>query len=60
MSFNIDGSGTNREPTRRWGNRRALCVDILHRYNADIIGFQEVQAESRATLDKILTKHSSS
>lgn len=57
MSFNIAGYEATSEAAQHWENREPLCVDILSRYGPDLIGFQEVQVQNRAALNKCLTSY---
>lgn len=59
MSFNIGGYSINCENMRDWDSRLTLCNAILLRYNADLIGFQEVQEQNRITLDEQLAQYKS-
>lgn len=59
MSFNIGGYTANCDASCYWDSRKAICIDIFHRYNVDLIGFQEVYLQNRATLDAHLTQYKS-
>jgi endonuclease/exonuclease/phosphatase family metal-dependent hydrolase len=59
MSFNIGGYTANCNAARHWINRAVICSHILHRYEPDILGFQEVQQQNRAALDEDLMQYAS-
>ncbi len=48
MSFNIRGFSRRGDGINRWGNRAALNVATIKRYAPDLIGLQELRAESLA------------
>ena len=49
MSFNIRGFSRGGDGINKWENRAALNVATIKRYAPDLIGLQELQAESLAT-----------
>jgi endonuclease/exonuclease/phosphatase family metal-dependent hydrolase len=49
MSFNIRGFSRRGDGINGWGNRTALNVATIKRYAPDLIGLQELRAESLAT-----------
>jgi endonuclease/exonuclease/phosphatase family metal-dependent hydrolase len=49
MSFNIRGFPRRRDGLNRWENRATLNVATIKRYAPDLIGLQELQAESLVT-----------
>jgi endonuclease/exonuclease/phosphatase family metal-dependent hydrolase len=57
MSFNIRGFSRRRDGTNRWENRAALNVATIKRYAPDLIGLQELQAESLATYREKLPEY---
>lgn len=59
ISFNIGGYEENCEVAQHWSNRAGECISILRRYDADLIGFQEVQTRNRSILDAHLEQYMS-
>lgn len=57
MTFNIGGYSTDCAKTQNWMDRGIVCIDILKRHNADLIGFQEVQSPNRTLFDEQLTDY---
>jgi len=57
MSFNIRGFSRTRDGINRWENRAALNVATIKRYAPDLIGLQELQAESLATYREKLPEY---
>jgi len=57
MSFNIRGFSRRGDGINRWENRAALNVATIKRYAPDLIGLQELQAESLATYREELPEH---
>ncbi|HZA45311.1 MAG TPA: endonuclease/exonuclease/phosphatase family protein [Rubrobacter sp.] len=57
MSFNIRGFSRRRDGINRWENRAALNVATIKRYAPDLIGLQELQAESLATYREKLPEY---
>jgi endonuclease/exonuclease/phosphatase family metal-dependent hydrolase len=57
MSFNIRGFSRRAEGNNRWVNRAALNVATIKRYAPDLIGVQELRAESLATYREKLPEY---
>lgn len=57
MSFNIRGFSRKGDGINGWKNRAALNVATIKRHAPDLIGFQEVQAESLATYREKLPEY---
>ena len=57
MSFNIRGFSRRGDGINSWENRAALNVATIKRYAPDLIGLQEVQAESLATYREELPEY---
>jgi len=59
LSFNIGGYQSVCQYSRHWNQRKKVCVAIIQKSSADIVGFQEVQMENRLTLDPFLSGYDS-
>ena len=57
MSFNIRGFSRRGDGFNSWENRAALNVATIKRYAPDLIGLQELQAESLATYREKLPEY---
>jgi endonuclease/exonuclease/phosphatase family metal-dependent hydrolase len=57
MSFNIRGFSRSDDGINRWESRAALNVATIKRYALDLIGLQELQAESLATYREKLPEY---
>ena len=57
MSFNIRGFSRRSDGINSWENRAALNVATIKRYAPDLIGLQELQAESLATYREKLPEY---
>ncbi len=57
MSFNIRGFSRRGDGINRWENRATLNVATIKRYAPDLIGLQELQAESLATYREELPEY---
>jgi endonuclease/exonuclease/phosphatase family metal-dependent hydrolase len=57
MSFNIRGFSRRGDGINKWENRAALNVATIKRYAPDLIGLQELQAESLATYRETLPEY---
>jgi endonuclease/exonuclease/phosphatase family metal-dependent hydrolase len=57
MSFNIRGFSRRGDGINSWKNRAALNVATMKRYAPDLIGLQELQAESLATYREKLPEY---
>jgi endonuclease/exonuclease/phosphatase family metal-dependent hydrolase len=57
MSFNIRGFSRKGDGINCWGNRAALNVATIKRYAPDLIGLQELQAESLTTYREKLPEY---
>jgi endonuclease/exonuclease/phosphatase family metal-dependent hydrolase len=57
MSFNIRGFSRRGDGINRWENRAALNVATIKRYAPDLIGLQELRAESLATYREELPEY---
>lgn len=58
MSFNIGGFTEECSAAQHWDNRATVCVEIIRRYDPELMGLQEVQTQNRAMLDKQFTQYS--
>jgi endonuclease/exonuclease/phosphatase family metal-dependent hydrolase len=57
MSFNIRGFSHRGDGINRWKNRAALNVATIERYAPDLIGLQELRAESLATYQEKMPEY---
>jgi endonuclease/exonuclease/phosphatase family metal-dependent hydrolase len=57
MSFNIRGFSHRGDGINRWENRAALNVATIERYAPDLIGLQELRAESLATYQEKMPEY---
>jgi endonuclease/exonuclease/phosphatase family metal-dependent hydrolase len=57
MSFNIRGFSRRGDGINRWENRATLNVATIKRYAPDLIGLQELRAESLATYREKLPEY---
>lgn len=55
MSFNIRGSFHDEDGINAWENRADLNIRTIHKYNPDVIGFQEAQTGNLADYETHLS-----